>query len=93
VQAAIDAQGIVLAQYSMLASDIAAGKLVVPFHHAMELPSPYFISWNSNALYKPQCRDFHRWIIARGREQQRAIQEFIAQNKPVGGILALTPGP
>ena len=81
VQTAIDGQGIVLAQYSMIASDIKAGRLVVPFHHAMELPSPYFVSWDRNALYKPQCQDFHRWIIARGREQQRAIQEVIAQNK------------
>jgi LysR family glycine cleavage system transcriptional activator len=81
VQAAIDGQGIVLAQYSMIACDVRAGKLAVPFHHAMELPSPYFVSWHRNALYKPQCQDFHRWIIARGREQQRAIQELIAQNK------------
>ena len=81
VQAAIDGHGIVLAQYSMIAADLKAGKLVVPFHHAMELPSPYFVSWDRNALYKPQCQDFHRWIIARGREQQRAVQEVIAQNK------------
>ena len=81
VQAAIDAQGIVLAQYSMIASDLKDGRLVVPFHHAMELPSPYFVSWHHNVLYKPQCQDFHRWIIARGRDQQRVIQEFIARNK------------
>ena len=81
VQAAIDAQGIVLAQYSMIASDLKAGRLVVPFHHAMELPSPYFVSWHHNVLYKPQCQDFHRWIIARGRDQQRIIQELIARNR------------
>ena len=80
IGAALDGQGIVLAQYSMVASDLKAGRLVVPFHHAMELPSAYFVSWHHNALYKPQCRDFHRWIIARGRDQQRAVQEILAQN-------------
>ncbi|WP_280756430.1 LysR substrate-binding domain-containing protein [Rhizobium sp. Pop5] len=81
VQAAIDGQGIVLAQYAMIAADLKAGKLVIPFHHAMLLPSSYFISWHPNALYKSQCQDFHRWIIARGREQQRAVQDVIARNK------------
>jgi LysR family glycine cleavage system transcriptional activator len=80
IGAAIGGQGIVLAQYSMIASDLKAGWLVVPFHHAMELPAPYFVSWHHNALHKPQCQDFHRWIIARGRDQQRAIQEVVAQN-------------
>ncbi|GLS18505.1 LysR family transcriptional regulator [Labrys miyagiensis] len=81
VQAAIDGQGVVLAQYSMIVSDVKAGKLAVPFHHAMELASPYFVSWHDNVLYKPQCQDFHRWIIARGREQQRAIQDLVARNR------------
>ncbi|MBD9626956.1 LysR family transcriptional regulator [Ensifer sp. ENS06] len=81
VQAAIDGQGIVLAQYSMIAADLKSGRLIIPFQHAVELSSPYFVSWPHNALSKPQCQDFQRWIIARGREQQRAIQEVLAQNR------------
>ena len=81
VQAAIDVQGIVLAQYSMIAADIHASRLIVPFHHAMELPSTYYVSWHRNSLYKPQCQDFQRWIVSRGRDQQRAIQDLLARNQ------------
>ncbi len=81
IQAAIDVQGVVLAQYSMIAADLHADRLVLPFHHAMELPSAYYVSWHRNALYKPQCQDFQRWIIARGRDQQRAIQDLVARNQ------------
>jgi LysR family glycine cleavage system transcriptional activator len=80
VQAAIDGQGVVLAQYSMVAGDLNSGKLVVPLQHAMILPSAYYLSWNRSALHKPQCRDFQRWIVGRGREQQRVIKEVLGRN-------------
>ncbi|MGV8920643.1 MAG: LysR substrate-binding domain-containing protein [Pseudomonas sp.] len=81
IQAAIDAQGVVLAHYSMIERDIAAGRLLIPYCHAIQLSSPYQLRWNPNTLDKPQCRDFHRWLVARSKEQQQRTDELLALNR------------
>ncbi|WP_338525399.1 LysR substrate-binding domain-containing protein [Pseudomonas batumici] len=70
IQAAIDHQGVVLAQFSMIARDVDEGRLVIPWQRAMPLPSPYYLSWHPNTLQKAQCRAFQRWLIGRGRAQE-----------------------
>jgi LysR family glycine cleavage system transcriptional activator len=78
IQAAIDEQGVVLAQYSMMERDLAAGRLIIPYPYAIQLSSPYQLSWNPNTLHKPQCRDFHRWLAACGKAQQQRTDELLA---------------
>ncbi|WP_397449780.1 LysR substrate-binding domain-containing protein [Pseudomonas sp. NA-150] len=82
IQAAIDEQGVVLAHYSMIERDIAAGRLLIPYCHAIQLSSPYQLRWNPNTLDKPQCRDFHRWLVARGKEQQQRTDQLLALTQP-----------
>jgi LysR family glycine cleavage system transcriptional activator len=82
IQAAIDHQGVVLAHYSMIEADLAAGRLIIAHHYAIPLSSAYQLSWNPNTLHKPQCRDFHRWLVARGREQQQRTDELLASGHP-----------
>jgi len=77
IQAAIDQQGIVLAQYSMIARDIAEGRLIIPWPRAMALPSPYYLSWHPNTLQKAQCRAFQRWLIGRGKAQEDMTKRLI----------------
>ncbi|WP_375740315.1 LysR substrate-binding domain-containing protein [Pseudomonas boanensis] len=69
IQAAIDGQGIVLGQCSMIADDLAAGRLIMPFPRALPLPTSYFLIGSKSAFGKEHCRDFHRWLVTRGREQ------------------------
>ncbi|MBT8765433.1 hypothetical protein [Metapseudomonas boanensis] len=69
IQAAIDGQGIVLGQCSMIAHDLAAGRLIMPFPRALPLPTSYFLIGSKSAFGKEHCRDFHRWLVTRGREQ------------------------
>lgn len=78
IQAAIDHQGVVLAHYSMIEKDLAAGRLIIPYYYAIQLSLPYQLCWNPNTLHKPQCRDFHRWLVARGRDQQKRTDELLA---------------
>ncbi|MHC8380758.1 LysR substrate-binding domain-containing protein [Pseudomonas sp. LB3P14] len=78
IQAAIDHQGIVLAQFSMIARDIDEGRLIIPWQRAMPLPSPYYLSWHPNTLQKAQCRAFQRWLIGRGRTQEVITDSLIA---------------
>lgn len=77
IQAAIDGEGFVLAQTSMIAADVAAGRLVIPFPAGVALLSPYFVTWQASAFDHPHCRAFHRWILTQGREQQ-SINDTLA---------------
>ncbi|KAF1008743.1 MAG: HTH-type transcriptional regulator TrpI [Pseudomonas fluorescens] len=78
IQAAIDGQGIVLAQFSMIAADLAAGRLVIPWPFAMALAAPYSLSWHPNTLHKPQCRRFQRWLIGQGQKQDRITTAMLS---------------
>jgi len=63
IDAAVDGQGFVLAQRSMIESDLRGGRLVAPFAHSLPMPEPYFLSWSSTALKKPYGTPLHRWLL------------------------------
>lgn len=63
IDAAISGRGFVLAQLSMAAEDIAAGRLVVPFDLPLRLPDPYFLAWDRSALQKPNGAELRAWIV------------------------------
>lgn len=77
IQAAIDGYGFVLAQSSMIGDDLAAGRLVMPFALGLALPSPYFLTWKPNAFDQPHCRNFHRWLVTRAKEQQQRNESML----------------
>lgn len=76
IQAAIEHRGFVLAQYAMVRADLASGRLVMPVVRPLFLPSSYYLVWSASAFEKPWCRDFHRWLVARGKQQQEANQQL-----------------
>ncbi|MFX1675857.1 LysR substrate-binding domain-containing protein [Paraburkholderia sp. A2WS-5] len=78
IQAAIDGYGFTLAQGSMITDDLAAGRLVMPFALGLALPSPYFLKWKPNAFDRPHCRQFHRWLVTRGKEQQQRNESLLS---------------
>jgi LysR family glycine cleavage system transcriptional activator len=63
IDAAVDGQGFVLAQRSMVESDLQSGRLIAPFTHSLPMPEPYFLSWSSTALTKPYGTPLHRWLL------------------------------
>ncbi|MCQ9617739.1 LysR substrate-binding domain-containing protein [Paenalcaligenes niemegkensis] len=78
IEAAVEGQGIALAQYSAIRKELAKGELLIPFNFALALPWPYVMTWRSSSFDKPQCRDFHRWILAQAKQQQKAAEQLIA---------------
>jgi LysR family glycine cleavage system transcriptional activator len=71
VQAAIDGQGVALSESTLVADDIAAGRLVHPFDVSIRGPAPlayYLVSpqRSSSAL----AGAFRDWIIAEARQMQ-----------------------
>lgn len=69
VDAAIDGHGFVLAQCSMVASDVISGRLIIPFKRPLPLPWPYMLRWKPDVFDRSHCQAFHRWLIARGKQQ------------------------
>ncbi|RFC62204.1 LysR family transcriptional regulator [Fulvimarina endophytica] len=72
IDAAIQGRGFVLAQWSMAAADIRAGRLVVPFERPLRLAEPYFVAWERSALEKPLGSKLRSWIGSLGQEQNGA---------------------
>lgn len=63
LQAAIDGQGVALAQMLFAADDIAEGRLVAPF--ALRLPTgyAYYVVCLAAAADRPKIRAFREWVI------------------------------
>lgn len=54
IHAALAGQGVVLAQYSMVADELAQGRLIMPFAHGLPLPSAYFLVGAKGAFDRAQ---------------------------------------
>jgi LysR family glycine cleavage system transcriptional activator len=72
IEAAINGRGVVLAQMSFIAEDLASGRLVAPIDHRLALPQPYFLAWDRTALQKTHGHDFRSWLMAVGKRQAQA---------------------
>ncbi|WP_454866703.1 LysR substrate-binding domain-containing protein [Pseudomonas umsongensis] len=80
IQAAVSGQGVVLAQCSMIANSLADGRLIMPFARGLPLPSPYFLVGAKDAFDKAHCRDFHRWLVSRGRDQMLINEQLLSRS-------------
>lgn len=80
IEAALAGHGFVLAQYSMVARELDAGRLLMPITHALPLPASYYLTWTKSAFDKEHCRQFHRWLLARGKEQSHSTAALLAES-------------
>lgn len=71
IDAAVNGRGVVLAQVSLIADDVASGRLVVPFDRRLKLAQPYHLAWDRAALQKPHAEAFREWLMAMGRRQAK----------------------
>jgi len=74
IDAAIAGRGVVLGQASMIAEDLDAGRLVIPFDHRLSLPDPYFLAWDRTVLSKPYSTAMRDWIISLARADSKKHQ-------------------
>ncbi|WP_248309511.1 LysR family transcriptional regulator [Bosea sp. Tri-44] len=71
LDAAVNGHGFALAQMAMIAEDLAAGRLVIPFDHRLQLSDPYFLAWDRAALDKPFGTEFRAWVVALSKSQAK----------------------
>lgn len=83
IDAAVHGRGMVLAQVSMIADDLAAGRLMVPFDQRLALSQPYFLAWDRAALQKPHGPELRAWLIAIAKEQAKASVGALPEALPV----------
>jgi len=68
VDAAVNGNGVALAQLSMVGDDLAAGRLIAPFpNRTLSMPKPYYLAWGAAALAKPGGKEMQRWLMGEGR--------------------------
>ena len=65
LQAAIDGQGVVLGDSSLVADDLAAGKLVQPFALTIKGPPQfaYYVLSPLETADEPMVRAFREWVL------------------------------
>ncbi|MEI9431793.1 LysR substrate-binding domain-containing protein [Mesorhizobium sp. Cs1299R1N3] len=73
IDAATNGRGIVLAQLSMAAEDIASGRLIIPFNQRLRLSQAYFLAWDRAALQKPFGPELRTWIVSISKRMRAAL--------------------
>ena len=68
IQAAVEGEGFVLGQHSMIGREIASGRLIQPFDISLPLAEPYFLAYPESAREHPHFESLCEWVrqIARG---------------------------
>jgi LysR family glycine cleavage system transcriptional activator len=79
LESAVDGQGFVLAQCSMIEKEVRSGQLILPFSHSLPLPWPYVLTRRAGAFESPHSQDFHRYLLNRARQQEQINQELLLQ--------------
>ncbi|WP_168193112.1 LysR substrate-binding domain-containing protein [Rhodophyticola sp. CCM32] len=64
LESVANGQGIVLAQSSLVATDIELGRLVRLSEKSIPLPESYFICWGETTLQHTKAREFLNWLLA-----------------------------
>lgn len=69
LQAAVEGQGVTLAQSSFVSYELEAGRLVKLSDKKIDMPDSYFICWGASTLDYGRARDFLNWVVAEAKNQ------------------------
>lgn len=64
VQAAVQGEGVVLGRTMLVADDLAAGRLVRPFPHALKARSSFYLVYPPPAMRQRKVKLFRDWLLA-----------------------------
>jgi LysR family glycine cleavage system transcriptional activator len=64
VEAAAQGEGVVLGRTLLVASDLAAGRLVRPFGYALRSTSSFYLVHPPDALRRPKVKTFREWLFS-----------------------------
>jgi len=64
VEAALEGQGVALGRRSLVAGDLATGRLVRPFALSLPISFSHWLVYKPEALKRPKIKAFRDWIVA-----------------------------
>lgn len=64
MEAAAQGEGVVLGRTMLVAADLAAGRLVRPFAHALKSPSSFYVVYPPEAIRQGKVRAFRDWLLS-----------------------------
>lgn len=82
IQAAVEGQGVALVVFSLVADDLAAGRLVRPLDLSIQNQASYHFVATTRSLRRPIVRAFRDWIVAAAAETTLAPLEPVASSRP-----------
>ena len=72
IEAAIEGQGVALADERIVAGDLASGRLVRPFDFSLPSEYAYYLVWPPGGLKRPKVRAFRDFLMAEVERDQAA---------------------
>lgn len=63
IQAAAEGAGVLLARHSLVADDLASGRLVVPFSVSLPIAMAYHLVCDERSLRIPKVKAFRDWVL------------------------------
>jgi LysR family glycine cleavage system transcriptional activator len=79
LQAAIGGQGVALGRSALVATDLAAGRLVKPFDITLASPLAYYLVYPSATADRPKIVAFRNWILAEARADPNVLDRVPAE--------------
>jgi len=64
VEAAVQGEGVVLGRTMLVAADLAAGRLVRPFKHALQAVASFYLVYPPDAIRQRKVRTFRDWLLS-----------------------------
>ena len=63
VEAAVQGEGVALGRTMLVGGDLAAGRLIRPFEHAIKAYSSFYLVYPPDAIRRPKVKAFRDWIF------------------------------
>ena len=74
-QEAMDGLGVALGRHALVAPDLKAGRLVVPFDFKMSSDAAYYLVYPTEAIRRRKIKAFRDWIVSLADVQQDQPQQ------------------
>jgi len=64
VESAVQGEGVVLGRTMLVSADLATGRLVRPFDHALKAVSSFYLVYPPEAIRQRKVKAFRDWILS-----------------------------
>lgn len=71
IEAALAGRGMALVRLALVRDELAAGRLVMPFRAAVNVPMAYHLVYDGTATLQPRKRRFRDWLVAQADADRR----------------------